>query len=115
MEYMRKSLEDGAWKKFLIILNGGDPFPEPTLPQSIPVGDLDAAPEPDVPPELLAIENASAQAEAVCLKGYFLPKPAVHKLYTTCTQAVHRVCTTPKMSLPSLKVNRSTALPRSQG
>lgn len=69
MEYMRKTLEDGAWRKFLVILNGGDPFPEPSLPQSSPVGDFEEAPEPDVPPELLAIENASNQAEAVCLAG----------------------------------------------
>lgn len=70
MEYIRKVLPDTTWDKFQILLAGGDPFPAPELPASQPVGNIDEivdAPAPESPPELLAIERVTNEAQAICL------------------------------------------------
>lgn len=71
MEFMRKSLEDNTWSKFIQILNGEDPFPAASLPVNSPVirpGDPIA---PEVQPQLRAILDATQRSRAICLGGSF--------------------------------------------
>lgn len=53
----RKALEDPDWQKFLVLINGGDPFTEVTDGAE---GAL------QTPPALLRIETASTNAIQVC-------------------------------------------------
>lgn len=53
----RKALEDPDWQKFLVLINGGDPFTEVTDGDETGV---------QTPPALLRIETASTNAIKVC-------------------------------------------------
>lgn len=53
----RKSLEDPDWAKFLVLINGGDPFTEVTDGTEGAV---------QTPPALLRIDTASANAIQLC-------------------------------------------------